>query len=173
MPYQFDKSYGLEYGVGGQVKCNAKNRDILVQKLNELENTIKTNKALNSTENNTCPVCMEPITNGIVVLKCEHKLCPNCYACHARVNNTCPMCRDEFAEKPKTTDPMPDQIRDAVVNALFQNTPGGQNEYFKRIATSIKMKSLDEAVKTLTYLTTENCKLTCIGVIKWYDANHP
>ena len=173
MPYQFDKSHGLEYGSVGQVKCNAKNRDILVAKLIELENTIKTNKALNNVENNTCPICMEPITNGIVVLKCEHKLCPNCYACLARVNNTCPMCRDEFAEKPKTTDPMPDQIRDAVVNTLFQNTPGGQNEYFTRIATSIKMKSLEEAVKTLTYLSTENCKLTCIGVIKWYDANHP
>lgn len=173
MPYQFDKSYALEYGSVGQVKCNAKNRDILVAKLIELENIIKTNKALNNVENNTCPICMEPITNGIVVLKCEHKLCPNCYACHARVNNTCPMCRDEFAEKPKTTDPMPDQIRDDIVNTLFQNTPGGKNEYFTRVATSIKMKSLDEAVKTLTYLTTENCKLTCIGVIKWYDANHP
>jgi len=172
MPYQFNKSYGLAYGVRGQVKCNAKNRDILLAKITELENTIKTNKALNSVENNTCPVCIEPITNGIVVLKCGHTLCPNCYACHARVNNTCPMCRDEFAEKPKTTDPMPDQIRDSVVDALFENAPGGENEYFKRIATSIKMKSLDESTNTLVYLMKTNCRLACYGVIKWYDANH-
>lgn len=173
MSIKLNESYGLEYGSKGIVICNRKNRDILVAKVQELESLIKTSKALNDTEDNSCPVCMDPIINGIVVLKCTHKLCPSCYASQARVDNKCPLCRDEFAVKPKTTDPMPDQVRDSLINALFENTPDGEAAYFKRLATSIKMKSIDEAVKSLQYVTKENCKLTCSQIIKWYSSNHP
>jgi len=168
MPYKFDESYELSYSAKGIVLCNVKNRDILVNKVLELENIMKMNKALNDEENNTCPVCMEPFTNGVVVLKCSHKFCPSCYASHARVDNRCALCRDEFADKPKKIESMPKEVRDSIVNNLFENTPNGEIEYFKQMATGIKMKSLDEAVKSLQYLTKENCKLSCKGVIKWY-----
>jgi hypothetical protein len=173
MSNKLNESYGLEYGSKGIVICNKKNRDILVAKVKELESLLKTSKALNNTEDNTCPVCMDPIINGVVVLKCTHKLCPSCYASHSRVNNKCPMCRDEFAEKPKTTDPMPDQVMVSLINGLFENTPHGEDAYFKTLATSIKMKSIEESIRTLRYVTKENCKLTCSQIIKCYSANHP
>ena len=172
MSYQFDESYGLEYGRGGNIICNKKNRDILVTKIKELENLKKSSEIMNE-EDNECPICMEPIVNGIVVLKCAHKLCPECYAKHSRVNNKCPMCRDEFSEKPKIASPMPDETRDSIVDRLFENTTDGEDKYFEKMATSIKMKSLEEATKSLKYLTKTNCKLTCIGVINWYNASNP
>jgi len=164
-------SYELEKGKKGNILCNIKNRDILIKKVRELEDLLKTNNALNDQENNTCPICLEEITNGIVVLKCAHKFCPHCYASHARVDNKCPLCRDEFADKPKKNIPMPDLVRNSIVDHLFQNTSQGETQYFKTLATSTKMKSFEDSVRNIQYLTKENCRLTANLVIKWYAAN--
>tara|TARA_B100000282_G_C31670515_1_gene461958 strand:- start:88 stop:795 length:708 start_codon:yes stop_codon:yes gene_type:complete len=161
----------LEKGKKGNILCNIKNRDILIKKVRELEDLLKTTNALNDEENNSCPICLEEITNGIVILKCAHKFCPQCYASHARVDNKCPLCRDEFADKPKKNIPMPDLVRNSIVDHLFQNTSQGETQYFKTLATSTKMKSFEDSVRNIQYLTKENCRLTANLVIKWYADN--
>ena len=40
---------------------------------------------------------------------------------------------------------MPDQVMVSLINGLFENTPHGEDAYFKTLATSIKMKSIEES----------------------------
>ena len=43
-----------------------------------------------------CVICTD-IMRGKVTLKCEHEMCPECFAYHSRVNHVCPFCRAPFA----------------------------------------------------------------------------
>jgi hypothetical protein len=174
----YEKAYGLQTTVTGTVVCNAKNRNIMLQKIAELETTttrmnlmLKESRGeLGGEHDDNCPICLEPINNGLVILKCNHRFCPSCFAQHSRVANNCPMCRDEFSTKPKTVVPMPRHVRESIINSLFEHAPHGEIAYFNRLVTSIKMKSFEDAVKSLQYVTKNNCTLSCKGVIAWYDA---
>ena len=93
----------------GCPKANAGNRDLLMIEY------CKVRKALEKVEQATrlkelakgggedCPICLEPITRGLVVLKCGHQFCASCFAQHSRTDNKCGLCRDEFAPPPSTT----------------------------------------------------------------------
>ena len=168
----FANKCNLDLTSKGEIMCSIKNRNRMLEHLEELQSMIdRQNMRQKITEKHTCPICMEKITDGIVVLKCTHVFCPGCYAKHARVDNKCALCREEFAIKPKKNERMPEQSRDAIVDSLFDNTTNGANKYFEDMATKIKMRSLDDAVTFLSYISKSNCKLTGDSIIKWYDDN--
>ena len=99
---------GLERNAYGRgcPKANAFNRNLLMTEY------YKMCKALEKAEDATslkelaegggesCPICLEPITRGLVVLKCGHQFCASCFAQHSRTDNKCGLCRDEFAPPP-------------------------------------------------------------------------
>jgi len=63
--------------------------------------------ALAEEDHDECPICLEPISEGLVVLKCKHKFCASCFAQHARSDNKCGLCRDQFAPRVQRTPPPP------------------------------------------------------------------
>jgi len=66
---------------------------ILIQKVNQLEKTLK--ETMNrETNENDCPICMEDMGNHFVSPECGHKLCIKCFATTIRLNsNQCCLCR--------------------------------------------------------------------------------
>ncbi len=64
-----------------------------------MSNTINTtdNVIIPQSEIDDCPVCLEPLTNNIKTLSCNHKLCNICYdkICKSR-NCKCPLCRKDI-----------------------------------------------------------------------------
>jgi hypothetical protein len=169
----FVNKCNLELTSKGEIMCSIKNRNRMLEHLEELQSMInRQNMRQKITEKHTCPCCLEEIKNGIVILKCSHVYCPSCYAEHSRHDNKCPMCRDEFASKPKKTETIPEQSIDAIIEQMFDSAPNGANKYFEDMAVKIKMRSLRDATNIITYITKANCKLISQHVVDWYDANH-
>lgn len=75
-------------------------RQHIRRKNNKIKKLSIKNGVADEEENTMCSICMEEM-DGKVTLKCDHTMCPGCFAQHSRVNNTCPFCRDEFAPKVK------------------------------------------------------------------------
>ena len=90
----------------GCPKANAGNRNLLmieyckVRKALEKAEEATRLKELAKGGGENCPICLEPITRGLVVLKCGHQFCASCFAQHSRTDNKCGLCRDEFAPPP-------------------------------------------------------------------------
>ena len=90
----------------GCPKANAGNRNLLMIEYCKVRNALE--KAEEATRlkqlaeggGENCPICLEPITRGLVVLKCSHQFCASCFAQHSRTDNKCGLCRDEFAPPP-------------------------------------------------------------------------
>jgi hypothetical protein len=86
----------------GCPKANANNRNLLMveyykmhkaaaalaEQLEEVDNAIRL-KELAKGGGNECPICLEPISKGLVVLKCGHQFCALCFAQHSRTDNKC------------------------------------------------------------------------------------
>tara|TARA_B100001287_G_scaffold270760_1_gene269994 strand:+ start:373 stop:777 length:405 start_codon:yes stop_codon:yes gene_type:complete len=75
-------------------------------------------------DTNICMICMDKM-KGKVTLKCEHEMCPLCFAQHARIHNLCPFCRDEFA--PATSNTSKHLMPRNIAESMLTNTV---NEYY-------------------------------------------
>jgi len=74
-----------------------------------------------SKKTDNCIICAENMV-GKVTLKCNHEMCPSCFAQHSRLSNTCPFCRDEFAPPVKKREEMPENIAEEIMmNDVYHN----------------------------------------------------
>lgn len=115
-----------------------------------------------------CSICMEPM-QGQVTLCCGHKLCPDCFARHAREDNKCPFCRKEFSCKPKKPpETMPDSVSDALVE--HWNSIVARDYFERQCAYNESITSRAEKEEHLRWLVKENAKLIIKTIIcPWYD----
>jgi hypothetical protein len=119
MDFASRKFPNLEYattksGYRGCIKANVSNRNTLVigywRLWRETQGSSSARiqratmlTALAEEDHEECPICLEPISEGLVVLKCKHKFCASCFAQHARSDNKCGLCRDQFAPPAQRT----------------------------------------------------------------------
>ena len=74
----------------------------------------------NTTESNTCSVCLELIGNtNVFITKCNHKFCGTCILKNFHNSNLCPLCRSELIEKEPTN--MLESIEDILTSAAQQS----------------------------------------------------
>lgn len=71
-------------------------------------------------EKEECSICMEEM-EGEVTLKCGHRMCPSCFACHSRVNNMCPYCRDVFAPERQNKLEISDTLAETMVTETVRD----------------------------------------------------
>ncbi len=110
--------YITKTGAEGCIKANVSNRNTLVigywrlwrmtqsTRLERIQGATEL-AALAEEDHDECPICLEPISEGLVVLKCKHKFCASCFAQHARCDNKCGLCRDQFATPVPLPPPPP------------------------------------------------------------------
>lgn len=117
-----------------------------------------------------CDLCMESMKDrGCVTLKCAHKMCPECFAKHARINHTCPFCRDEFAPKieSKGKQSIPyEQIEDIIIEHILSD----RDFYYginRRINWEIESR---KQVAILRTAVGNMCAEAMMCVARWYDA---
>tara|TARA_B100000925_G_C21975076_1_gene459716 strand:- start:298 stop:981 length:684 start_codon:yes stop_codon:yes gene_type:complete len=136
------------------------------------------------TSNEECSICMDEM-KGEVILKCGHKLCPECFAQHSRKNNTCPFCRDEFSPKIQEKSRLSEQVANIMVKEVVE-------EYFDDEEESEFDEKLDELMKlykeypdqkirinmakidikaTLYAHMTETARIMYEDIEEWYDEN--
>lgn len=131
-----------------------------------------------------CSICMDEM-KGEVILKCGHKLCPECFAQHSRKNNTCPFCRDEFSPKVQKKARLSEQVANVMVKEVVE-------EYFDHEEESEMDQKLDELLKlyaeypeqnvrinmakidikaTIYAHMTETARIMYQDIEEWYDEN--
>lgn len=143
------------------------NKDKLSKKIKELDN--------NNEEIGDCPVCMEPITDNIAKLKCNHNLCIDCFSSHCRLNNTCPMCRGVFATKVKKQEHMVDETLECIVDSyLSDNYVNTCLELMNNIDIIDANKSLEyrnqQKFRQLKTILTSVCIYFMKIVVGWYKS---
>ena len=70
----------------------------------ELKKNIASEMELKLETDNSCPICMEHMTDAnYVVPKCGHRLCVNCFVTNMRINthtgHTCSQCRRDIVSR--------------------------------------------------------------------------
>lgn len=160
-----------------------KNKENLINILTRLNNFYNRNKQQNNKENflnnnrelNDCPICMEPIAEGIATLNCNHSMCIDCFANHSRINNTCPLCRDPFASKVKKQEHMLDETLDCIIDTYLSD------HYINNCLELINQIDIIDANKTLEYRNKKKfiqikeilksaCKYFMKIVVDWYKS---
>ena len=179
-----DLKIPFQRGAGGNgcVKASATNRDLIFEayyklakeaaeiskNYEKLQNTVKINEASQEENHGECPICLEPISNGLVILKCGHKFCAECFANHSRQDNKCGMCRTEFVDKrPRTA--LPDHEREWLVNQYRIL----KSNRLRAIVTDIKMASLERAKEILASAHEDAATTLSKAVSQWYQGAGP
>jgi len=125
----------------GCPKANANNRNILMveyykmhkaaealaEQLAEIDNATRL-KELAKGGGHECPICLEPMTKGLVVLKCGHQFCAMCFAQHSRTDNKCGLCRDVFAPPAPNNQQLMARISHLAIEILNITDPLPQEE---------------------------------------------
>ena len=144
-----------------------------LDKKNKKIDALKTQLFVNNidqTEIPTCLICTEPM-KGRVTLGCEHEMCPDCFAQHARLNNNCPFCREEFAPAPKKQTKLPIYSLEAMADqwASEEYAGGAPPDYFKNQRKINLERTEGGGVEHLRWLVRENAKILMTKVKDWYD----
>ena len=139
------------------------------QKINALKTQLFV-KNIDHTEIPTCLICTEPM-KGRVTLGCQHEMCPDCFAQHARLNNNCPFCREEFAPAPKKQTKLPIYSLEAMADqwASEEYAGGAPPGYFKNQRKINLERTESGGVEHLRWLVRENGKILMTKVKDWYD----
>ena len=139
------------------------------QKINALKTQLFINN-IDTTEIPTCLICTEPM-KGRVTLGCEHEMCPDCFAQHARLNNNCPFCREKFAPAPKKQTKLPIYSLEAMADqwASEEYAGGAPRDYFKKQRKINLERTEGGGVEHLRWLVRENAKILMTKVKDWYD----
>jgi hypothetical protein len=139
------------------------------KKINALKTQLFINN-IDTTEIPTCVICTEPM-KGRVTLGCEHEMCPDCFAQHARLNNNCPFCREEFAPAPKKQTKLPLYSLEAMADqwASEQYEGGAPSGYFQNQRKINLQRSEGGGIEHLRWLVKENGKILMAKVKDWYD----
>jgi|TARA_B110000444_G_C18718398_1_gene537218 hypothetical protein len=142
----------------------------------------KTKKNITNVEE--CNICMDEM-RGEVLLKCGHKMCPDCFARHSRKKNTCPFCRDEFAPKIEATTRLSNEIAEImvreVVDEYFDNEEEDELErklnelcilYLSGDGHAIRINMAVADLKATVYAhMTETARIMYQDIEEWYDEN--
>ena len=139
------------------------------QKINALKTQLFV-KNIDHTEIPTCLICTEPM-KGRVTLGCQHEMCPDCFAQHARLNNNCPFCREKFAPAPKKQTKLPIYSLEAMADqwASEEYAGGAPPGYFKNQRKINLERTESGGVEHLRWLVRENGKILMTKVKDWYD----
>ena len=120
------------------------------------------------------------------MLKCGHKMCPECFAQHSRMNNTCPYCRDEFSqkiqEKPRLSEEIANIMVREVVDEYFNKEEENEfDEKIKELLTlytetpkqEIRINMIKADIKATVYShMTEAAYIMYQDIEEWYDENN-
>ena len=87
----------------------------------EIANMSDEDIELLKTVNEPCVICGEIMKNNHSVLKCKHAFCNNCMISHFRIKDNCPLCRTTVCEKPKTVEPMTEELIKGIINYEIWN----------------------------------------------------
>lgn len=122
-----------------------------------------------------CCICMETMV-GNVTLKCNHEMCPNCFAQHSRVNNTCPLCREEFAPPPKTKTRISTNLSEHMINEVVDTCLDSDEEVeldnkIVELVNNYTETKKNDLVATLYAHMTESARIMYEDVEEWYDEN--
>tara|TARA_Y100000389_G_C17462626_1_gene522991 strand:- start:1266 stop:1874 length:609 start_codon:yes stop_codon:yes gene_type:complete len=125
---------------------------------------------IDKTEIPTCLICTEPM-KGRVSLGCNHEMCPNCFAQHARLNNNCPFCREEFAPAPKKQTKLPIELLATIADQWASGEYQGSvpQDYFENQRMINLNRTEGGGVEHLRWLVRENGKILMKKVKDWYD----
>jgi len=139
------------------------------KKINALNSQLFLNN-IDKTEIPTCLICTDPM-KGRVTLGCNHEMCPDCFAQHARLNNNCPFCREEFAPAPKKQTKLPVELLSTMADqwASEQYARGAPTDYFKKQREVNLQRTEGGGVEHLRWLVRENGKILMKKVKDWYD----
>ena len=168
-------------GTPNMTSC--KNKENLIDILTRLNNQYnkkisskyRTKLNNNPTDVGDCPICMEPITDNMANLKCDHSLCIDCFASHSRVNNTCPLCRDVFASKVKIQEHMLDETLECIAENYLSDY------YINSCLDLMNQIDINDADKSLEYRNNQKFRQlksilmsVCIffmkTVVDWYKS---
>jgi len=171
------------YPDGRKVEHKQAIRDAYISTINEMVDVVessekkigalKTQLFLNNidkTEIPTCLICTEPM-KGRVSLGCNHEMCPDCFAQHARLNNNCPFCREEFAPAPKKQTKLPVELLETIADqwASEEYPWSAPQDYFKNQRMINLNRTEGGGVEHLRWLVRENGKILMKKVKDWYD----
>jgi hypothetical protein len=139
------------------------------KKINALKTQLFINN-IDTIEIPTCLICTEPM-KGRVTLGCEHEMCPDCFAQHARLNNNCPFCREEFAPAPKKQTKLPVELLGTIADqwASGEYQWSAPQDYFEKQRMINLNRTEGGGVEHLRWLVRENGKILMKKVKDWYD----
>lgn len=126
-------------------------------------------------EEEVCCICMETMV-GNVTLKCNHEMCPNCFAQHSRVNNTCPLCREEFAPPPKTKTRISTNLSEHMINEVVDACLDSDeeveldNKIVELVNNYTETKKIDLKATLYAHMT-ESARIMYEDIEEWYDEN--
>ncbi len=108
---------------------------------------------------------------GRVSLGCNHEMCPDCFAQHARLNNNCPFCREEFAPAPKKQTKLPIELLATIADQWASGEYQGSvpQDYFEKQRMINLNRTEGGGVEHLRWLVRENGKILMKRVKDWYD----
>ena len=122
-------------------------------------------------EETECHLCMERMKDrGSVTLKCNHKMCAECFAKHARINHMCPFCRDEFAPKIESKGKRQRIPFEQVENIIIGHILSDRDFYYginRRINWEVEPR---RQVTILRTTVGDMCLEAMKRVTRWYDA---
>lgn len=144
----------------------------------------KTNKNKNKKNNSNveeCNICMDEM-RGEVMLKCGHKMCPDCFARHSRKNNTCPFCRDVFCPKIEGKARISQQLSEEMVREVVDEyfDTDEENELDTKLSDLLELNTNEKVrinmakidIKSTIYAhMTETARSMYEYTEEWYDEN--
>ena len=171
------------YPDGRKVEHKQAIRDAYISTINDMVDVVESSEKkisalktqlflfnIDKTEIPTCLICTEPM-KGRVSLGCNHEMCPDCFAQHARLNNNCPFCREEFAPAPKKQTKLPIELLATIADQWASGEYQGSvpQDYFEKQRMINLNRTEGGGVEHLRWLVRENGKILMKQVKDWYD----